>query len=187
MALEKFKYMTLKEFYHMREISNELMEFIDGTVYMSPSPSTKHQRISGRLYVELFNYLEGKGCEVFDAPFDIVLHKEDIEEDKIVIPDLSVIGDKSGLNEQNYKGVPTLIVEILSPSNQSHDLVLKLNLYMQYGVKEYWIVNPMLDSIQVYSLDENGGYIQKDNKVSKGVINSKVLEGFKVDVEKIFG
>lgn len=186
MALVNIKYTTLKEFFHMRENSSELMEFIDGVIYMAPSPSTKHQRISGRLYVELFNYLEGTDCEVFDAPFDIILHKDDIEEDKVVIPDLAVLCDKSGLNELNYKGVPSLIVEILSPSNQSHDLVLKLNLYMKYGVKEYWIINPMLDSIQVYSLDENGGYIQKDNKVSKGIIESKVLEGFSVDLEKIF-
>ncbi|WP_373558584.1 Uma2 family endonuclease [Bacillus sp. FJAT-45350] len=62
---------------------------------------------------------------------------------KIVIPDLSGICDKSGLNENRYVGVPTVIFEIISPSNQSHDLVFKLNLYMEYGVKEYWIVNPL--------------------------------------------
>ncbi|GAA0615335.1 hypothetical protein GCM10009001_35790 [Virgibacillus siamensis] len=53
-----------------------------------------------------------------------------------------------------------MVVEILSPSNQSHDLVTKLNIYMNYGVKEYWIVNPMLDTITVYTLNDDKKYEQ---------------------------
>jgi Uncharacterized protein conserved in cyanobacteria len=103
---------------------------------MTPSPSTKHQRISSRLHAKLFNFLEGKECEVFPAPFDIELRTADddqgdqTEKTKVVIPDLSVICDKTTLDENKYVGSPELIIEIISPSNQAHDLVKKLNLYM---------------------------------------------------------
>lgn len=105
---------------------------------------------------------------------------------KIVIPDLSVICDKSGLMENKYVGVPTLIMEILSPSNQAHDLVFKLNLYMQYGVKEYWIINPMLNIVQVYQLNNEAQYQQMDALKEKGVIQSEVLKGFQVRLEELF-
>ena len=153
---------------------------------MSPSPSTKHQRISGRLHAQLFNLLEGTDCEVFHAPFDVELINEKIEGTKIIIPDLSVICDKSGLNENKYIGIPTMIFEIISPSNQSHDLVFKLNLYMQYGVKEYWIVNPLLNTIQVYLLEQENQYRQMDVAKEQGIIRSVVLQDFIVDLTKLF-
>lgn len=177
---------TLENFYKMRESTENLLEYIDGNVYMTPSPSTIHQRISGRMFVKLYQFLDGKNCEVFHAPFDIELQSEELDGKAIVIPDLSVICKKSGLLENKYVGVPELIMEILSPSNQSHDLVFKLNLYMQYGVKEYWIINPMLHIIQVYVLDEKGQYQQMDALKEKGIIHSKILHGFKVNLEDIF-
>lgn len=180
------KHVTLEEFYKLREQTTHILEYVDGVVFMSPSPATMHQRVSGRLFAKLFNLLDGKNCEVFHAPFDVVLKKENIDGIKVLVPDLTVICDKRGLNEKNYKGVPTLIIEIISPSNQSHDLVFKLNLYLQYGVREYWIVNPILQTVQVYALDEDKEYQQLDVKVKVGVIQSAILEGFEVDVEKLF-
>ncbi|KEF40598.1 hypothetical protein M670_00625 [Schinkia azotoformans MEV2011] len=186
MSMPKENFVTIREYYELREQSDVLLEYIDGVVCMSPSPSTIHQRISGRLHAQLFNLLEGKECEVFHAPFDIELKKEGVEGNKIVIPDLSVICDKSGLTQQKYIGVPAMIIEIISPSNQSHDLVTKLNIYMQYGVKEYWIVNPLLNTIQVYLLNEQGQYQQKDIVREKGRISSEVISGFEVNAEKLF-
>ncbi|MGG7144137.1 Uma2 family endonuclease [Clostridium nigeriense] len=72
--------------------------------------------------------------------------------------------DKSGFTETKYIGVPSLIIEILTPSNQSHDLITKLNLYMKYGVKEYWIINPMLESVTIYTLNNENMYEQLDMK-----------------------
>ena len=132
------------------------------------------------------HFLNGKPCEVLHAPFDIELKPDNSEETKIVIPDLSVICDKSGFTESRYIGVPTLIVEILSPSNQAHDLITKLNLYMNVGVKEYWIVNPMLHSVIVYSLNEEELYEQHDIKTEGGIITSEILQGFSVDLKEIF-
>lgn len=178
--------MSVQDYFTIREKTEELLEYIDGMVYMSPSPSTKHQRISGKLFIKIGNFLEGKSCEAFHAPFDIELKSENMEGTKIVIPDLSVICDKSGFTDARYIGIPNLIVEILSPSNQSHDLITKLNLYMDYGVSEYWVVNPMLNSITVYTLNNENMYEQHDIKTETGTITSKFLKGFTVDLKDIF-
>lgn len=183
MNLYRKDYVSVDEYFEIRESSEELLEYIDGTVYMSPSPSTRHQRISSRLHIKFGNFLEGKHCEVFHAPFDIELKNEEIEGTKIVIPDISVICDKSGFTDQRYVGVPDLIVEILSPSNQSHDLITKLILYMNYRVKEYWIINPMLNAVTVYSLNIEKMYEQHDMKTNVGIVSSKILEGFQIDLE----
>ncbi|QAA34546.1 Uma2 family endonuclease [Clostridium manihotivorum] len=186
MALAKNISISLDEFLKMREESDSILEYIDGVVYMSPSPSTKHQRISSRLQIKMGIYLEGKTCEVFSAPYDIELKKDKLDGTKIVVPDLSIICDKSGFTETKYIGVPSLIVEILSQSNQSHDLITKLNLYMKYGVQEYWIINPMLESVTIYTLNDDAMYEQLDMKTSIGVVKSKVLEGFTLDLKEIF-
>ncbi len=91
---------------------------------------------------------------------------------KIVIPDLSVICDESGLKEERYVGVPSITMEIVSPSNQSYDLVFKLNLYMQYG---YWILNPILNTVQVYTFDDNKQYQLHDIAKDRGRIHSTIL------------
>jgi Uma2 family endonuclease len=109
-----------------------------------------------------------------------------MEGTKIVIPDLSIICDKNGFTDAQYVGIPTFIVEILSHSNQSHDLVTKLNLYMDYGVKEYWIVNPMLNAVTVYSLNEEEKYEQHDMKTGTGKIASNQFEGLRIDLEYMF-
>ncbi|GGK23368.1 Uma2 family endonuclease [Caldalkalibacillus uzonensis] len=186
MNLPQKSKISLEEFYKMREETNDLLEYVDGIVLMTPSPSTKHQRVSGRLQAKLFNFLEGTNCEVFSAPYDIELKKDGIEGTKILVPDLSVICDKQGLQENKFVGVPDLIIEILSPSNQSNDLVTKMNLYMQYGVKEYWIINPMLNAVQIYVLDEKGHYQQKDILKEIGTVESEILKGFQVELEDIF-
>jgi Uma2 family endonuclease len=178
--------LSYKDYLEIKEKSENILEYIDGIVYMSPSPSTKHQRISSKLHAKLYYLLEGKICEVFHAPFDILLKNDDIEGEKLVIPDLSVICDKNGFTDNKYIGVPSLIIEILSPSNQSHDLVTKLNLYMKYGVKEYWIVNPILNTVMLYALNEEKMYEQIIVKTETGIVKSKFLENFEVDIEELF-
>ncbi|WP_127579051.1 Uma2 family endonuclease [Paenibacillus koleovorans] len=177
---------SLQQYFILREQSDDILEYIDGVVLMTPSPSTQHQRISGRLSAKLFHYLEGKDCEVFSAPYDIHLKKEDMDVSKVLIPDISVICDKRGIEENRFVGVPKLIIEILSPSNQAHDLVTKLNIYMEYGVQEYWIVNPMLKAIQVYVLNADGLYEQTDALSTSGDVASKTLPNFRVKLEEIF-
>ena len=186
MSLYQKEPITFDEYLQIRENTEELLEYIDGFIYMSPSPSTRHQRISRKLLVQLDRFFEGKPCEVFSAPFDIELKNEKRDGTKIFIPDLSVICDKKGFTDSRYVGVPSLIIEILSPTNQSHDLITKLNIYMEYGVKEYWIVNPMLLSITVYKLNEENMYEQHDMKTEIGKIHSGFLDGFTIELKEIF-
>ncbi|MUV38885.1 hypothetical protein JNUCC1_02757 [Lentibacillus sp. JNUCC-1] len=114
------------------------------------------------------------------------MYKDDINETNIFIPDLSVICDETGLEENKFVGVPEIIMEILSPSNQSHELIPKMDAYMRYGVKEYWIVNPLLNAIQVHTLTAECVYQQADVLRAEGMMKSKVLKGFQVDLEDIF-
>lgn len=186
MALVHNTFISFDEYMKLKEESDKMLEYIDGVIYMSPSLSTKHQRVSGRLNTKLMLFLENKPCEVIQAPYDIELKCEDIEGERLVIPDLSVICDKKSFTDTKYIGVPDLIIEILNPSNQGHDLVTKFNLYMKYKVKEYWIVNPIKNAITVYSLNNDGFYEQADIKVDTGLVHSSILDDFEVNLDYIF-
>ncbi|MFD1707915.1 Uma2 family endonuclease [Siminovitchia sediminis] len=180
------RHLTFEEFEELRNQSEDRLEYVNGVVYITPSPSTQHQRISMKLSAKLFSLLEGTDCVVIAAPYDIELSGNESDDVKIVvIPDLSVICDKKGFTKQKYVGVPDLIIEILSPSHQAHDLIFKTNLYQANGVKEYWIVNPILHHIMVYTLDDSNQYRLAANE-KQGMVRSNIIEGFEVDVEKMF-
>lgn len=182
--LKQADVITESEFEKINSQTDELLEYIDGQIVALASPSISHQRVSMRLSNIFFNYLDGSECEPFAAPIDIKLTKEGFDS-QIVIPDLVIICDKEKLTETKYEGIPNLIVEILSPSNQHHDLVIKMNLYAKYGVKEYWIVNPMNQSVSIYTLDTEQHYIQDIVKTS-GQLESKLYTGLTVNLDKLF-
>lgn len=128
-------------------------ELIDGQIYYQAAPSRAHQETLSGLHATIYNYLKSKNgpCKVYPAPFAVKL-KEDRK--TIVEPDISVICDRDKLTEKGCTGAPDWIVEIISPSNSSHDYIRKLNLYADAGVREYWIVNPMKQTVLVYHLEE---------------------------------
>ena len=141
---------------------NEIVEIIDGKISaMSPAPSRIHQELIMEISAEIRNYIKSNNgeCKVYPAPFDVVLVSENQnanDSKNIVQPDISVICDKSKLTDKGCTGSPDMIVEIISPFNPSNDYVRKLNLYEQFKIKEYWIVNPMKKNILVYTLTDNG-------------------------------
>lgn len=184
--LLKLSHISYKEFLELDNSSDEYYEFIDGKVYNQASPSTMHQRISVNFTGIFRDFFKNKNCEIFHAPFDIQLKKENEKLENKVIPDIAVICDKSGLNDKNYIGVPTLIIEILSPSNQAQDLITKMNLYQNYGVQEYWIVNPKLFSVQIYTLNKEGSYEQSGVYKNKEIAKSSIFPDLKVNLEEIF-
>ena len=134
----------------------ERIELIDGAPVMMAPPLRLHQEIITALLAQLYNYLEGKKCKVYPAPFAVRLFEraddrpEDV--DTMVGPDLSVVCDPGKLDDIGCKGAPDLIIEVLSPSTQCHDRLTKYNLYERAGVPEYWIVSP-----HVVPADEPGG------------------------------
>lgn len=99
------------------------------------------------------NYIKSKGgsCRVYPAPFAVKLREN---RKTIVEPDISVICDKNKLTDRGCTGAPDWIIEIVSPSNSSHDYILKLNLYANAGVREYWIADPYKERIFVYRLEQ---------------------------------
>jgi Uma2 family endonuclease len=135
---------------------SERWELIDGVAYAMSAPLTRHQRLLRRFVLLLGNFLEGKPCELFPAPFDVRLDADDYD-DTVVQPDLLVVCDKTKLDEKGCKGAPDLIIEIISPSSARMDRFLKFNKYQQSGVREYWIVDPETNSVQVCVL-EGGRY-----------------------------
>jgi len=171
----------------------ERREVIDGIPYfMSPAPSRMHQEISGELFFQIRSYLKGKGCKVYAAPFDVRLYNEDdyqYDNNKIynvVQPDITVICDDSKLDEKGAKGAPDFIVEIVSPSSTFLDYVKKLNLYGDYGVKEYWIINPIKKNILVYRISETGNYGTPDIYTEGDSIKVSIFENLIIQLESIF-
>ena len=123
-------------------------EIIDGEHYVTPSPNTKHQTICVSLVFALRTYLQGRPLgAVFVAPFDVVFSDLDVVE-----PDLLYISrERAGvLTENHVHGAPDLVVEILSPSTRKTDETTKRKLYERFDVREYWVVDPELETIKIY-------------------------------------
>lgn len=115
-------------------------EILDGDLHMSPSPKAAHQRIVGSLYACLREHVTTHSLgEVFVAPFDVILTVNDIVE-----PDIVYVSNEQSsiITEDNIRGVPDLLIEVLSPSNIERDTRDKRNLYARCGVPYYWIVDP---------------------------------------------
>ena len=167
----------------------ERWELIDGVAYdMSPAPSTKHQKVFGVLFTEFFVYLRGKTCEVFSAPFDVILPEYDENEEDcrtVVQPDILVVCDKTKIDSKRCKGAPDLAIEILSPSTTKKDMTVKFALYERVGVKEYWIVHPLDKTVLVYKLDGNK-YARAEMYSAEEKIKVGIFEDLEIDLKTVF-
>jgi len=163
------------------------VELIDGVIYnMSPAPSRIHQEIITELITVLNSYIKqnNKPCKVYAAPFDVILVEEGQDESKaknVVQPDISIICDKKKLTERGCVGAPEMIIEVVSEYNPSHDYVRKLNLYNQFKIKEYWIINPYEQNILVYSYKDNIGFSSPkvcnfNDKVKVGIFEDLIID-----------
>ena len=179
------KILSLEEFLQMDKENEHRFEYFDGEVVCLESPSVEHQRVLLNIAAEFRNYFRGKSCEVFISPLDVWLTNEEKTAKVKVQPDLIVITDKSGLKENEYTGLSTLIVEVISISNQSHDRIRKYNTYMEFGIKEYWIINPKLKTIEVYILEEDE---YKQAAIYKGddCAVSQTFKELKIHLNEIF-
>jgi Uma2 family endonuclease len=163
---------------------DERYELIDGEAYMLAAPSRIHQDISMALSTALYNFLEGKPCKVYAAPFAVRLFPaEDETDDTVVEPDISVVCDSSKLDDRGCKGAPDLIIEIASPSTARYDRIVKFNKYREAGVREYWIAEPEERAVFAYTL-KNGEYTAA---VYEKTATSAVLPGCDIDLAAIFG
>ena len=168
----------------------ERWELIDGVPYnMSPAPSRSHQRILGDLHRQIANYLIGKTCEVYIAPFDVRLPKGDENDeqiDTVVQPDLVVVCDREKLDERGCKGAPDLAIEVLSPYTAGKDMKTKLNLYERVGVREYLIVDPVNKTVQVYQLEIEGRYGRPDIYTGTEHLKVGLFPDLEIELTSVF-
>ena len=132
----------------------ERAELIDGQIYYMAPPSRKHQDILSFLHLAIGNHIANNNgeCKVYPAPFAVFLFADD---SKYLEPDISVVCDKNKLNDHGCSGAPDWIIEIVSPSSRPMDYYTKLSLYRSAGVREYWIVDPMKQTILVYDMEHD--------------------------------
>ena len=168
---------------------DERIELIYGNPVMMSPPVRAHQKASIELLAQLHDYLKGKKCEVYHAPFAVRPFERDGDSpedvDTLIEPDITVVCDPSKLDDIGCKGAPDLIMEILSPSTQRHDKLTKFNLYQRAGVREYWIVDPASKSVQVFVL-EDGHYAAADFGMAGDRLKVNVLEDCTIDLTSVF-
>lgn len=160
-------------------------ELIQGEHVMTPAPSTKHQRIVGNLHAALHAYLRHHPLgQVFFAPCDVVLSDEDV-----VQPDILFVSAAraSIVTPDNIQGAPDLIVEILSAATRKKDAGMKRKLYERYGVQEYWLVDPELETVTVLRL-EGDRYVRAHElaKETGDALTSPLLPSFSCPLAELF-
>ena len=128
-------------------LEKKKIECIDGNTVMLAPAGTGHNSIGGNLYRIISNFLRKKRCKVFYET------KVVLDESNRLIPDLIVVCDQDKIKENYVEGAPDFVVEILSPSTRKRDLSAKRDIYERFGVKEYWIIDPLYRSILVYRFD----------------------------------
>lgn len=169
---------------------DEMVELIKGKVFRQvAAPRRIHQEISGKIFNRLYNFLEGKKCMVYSAPFDVrlpVKSKKHEDIDTVVQPDICVVCDPEKLDDLGCVGAPDLIVEILSPGNNKKELQNKYDVYEESGVKEYWIIHPNECTLIVNSLVD-GKYRASRIFTHGDNVASQAVEGFVLDLEEVFG
>ena len=162
-------------------------ELIDGVHYVTPSPRLRHQDLVGRLHFEFQLHLREhpRSGRVFVAPVDVVLSFHDI-----VVPDLIFIaGDQAGImTEKNIQGAPALVVEVLSKSTRKRDTQIKRRLFEQVGVREYWLVDPELDTVQVFRPAAEGRLARVEELTAEdgGTLTTPLLPACAIDIRTLF-
>ncbi len=160
-------------------------EIIEGDHYVTPAPKTKHQRVSNNLSGLLFIYLQRtRAGRVFCAPTDVVLSVMDV-----VQPDLLFVSAEraSIVMDDNIQGAPDIVIEILSDTTRRTDEIIKRKLYERYGVPEYWIVDPELETIKVYRL-ANQAYVRSVelSKEANDSLTTPLLPDFRLPLTQSF-
>mgnify|MGYP001576927912 CR=1 FL=1 len=157
-------------------------EIIDGELFMVPSPNEAHQHILAYIFNCVFNYvIKNKLGYVYCAPFDVLFSEEDI-----VQPDIMFVSNKNKkiITKDNIKGAPDLLVEILSPSTSKRDIGIKKKLYARHGVREYWIVDPERETVDVFRL--KGREFESKRYGVQDFLSSSVIKDLTIEVKEIF-
>jgi Uma2 family endonuclease len=179
-AADRLTYAHLASIVTERE--GDRVELIDGVVYVTPAPGTSHQSILEKLVYWLGLYVRSNELgRIFFAPVDVRLSPHDV-----VQPDLLFI-DRTRLaiiTERSIEGAPDLVVEILSPGTRERDRGAKRALYARFGVREYWLLDPSMQTIEVLALAAGDAVAVPPD--AAGFAQSALLPGLTLDPEAVF-
>ena len=179
------KRFTYADYKNWELAQGERFELIYGEAYAMAAPNLYHQSILTELLRQIANYLTGKACKVFPAPFDVRLFYEDDENDDTVVqPDISIICDREKLGKEGCRGAPDFIVEILSPSNTAIEMQQKFRLYREAGVREYWIIDPEHKTLHVNLLDNDKIFPKTYN--ASATATSEIFPDLLIDMGLVF-
>ena len=161
-------------------------ELIDGVHYVTPSPRSRHQIISGNLHYLVRTWLEKHPAgRILYAPLDVVFSNFDI-----VVPDLIYVSNARWaeiITEKHAVGAPDLVIEIGSPSTRKRDETIKRRLYERSGVSEYWIVDPRVDVVRVYRrLGDRFGKPLELSTEAADVLTTPLLPSLEIPLGRIF-
>ncbi len=179
--IEKEKFFTYKDYEQLPE--GAPYQLIGGQLVLTPAPEPYHQKVSLKIASDLFRFVTENGLgEVFNAPVDVYLTDTETYQ-----PDIIYISKENTgiIREKKIEGPPDLVIEILSPSTAYYDMKHKKKVYERTGVKEYWLVDPMEKSVEIYE-NTDKGFVLTERKVVKGKVASKLLKGFSLNTEDIF-
>ena len=177
--------LTYYDFVHFPD-DGRRHELIDGEHYVTPSPSTRHQGISGNLFLLIGNWLEEHPVgRVFYAPLDVVFSHFDVVE-----PDLLYLSNERAaqvITPLHIRGVPELVVEIASKGTRKRDETIKRRLYERMEVSEYWVVDPAIDVVRVYRREgDRFGRPQELSREASDVLTTTLLPGLDLPLTRIF-
>ena len=182
----QLKQISIHEFRQMEfdETDDAYYELINGYLMKKSAPRPQHQRISMKLSRTIANYLfESKKGEIFASPIDVFL--DDLN---AVQPDLVFIPteNQAMITDDGIIGIPDLMIEIISPSSVLRDRVDKKNLYERLNVKEYWIIDPQYQDIEIYTV-QNGRYeLYSGVTMFEGELKSTIFEGLTINLAELF-
>ena len=168
---------------YMSTPNEKRCQLLDGELIVAPSPTTRHQTILLRLSRALHDGVNSSQLgRVWVAPLDVILSDHDV-----VQPDLLFVSNarENIVTEANVQGAPDLVVEILSPATAQHDREYKRTLYSRHGVREYWLVDPEEDNVEVWTESETG-LILSATYQRRDTLASALLEGLNVPLQAIF-
>lgn len=181
MLKSKIKF-TYRDYKSLPESETKRYELLEGELVMIPSPSERHQSISRNLEFILYQFIRDNNLgTIYDAPLDVVVGEDIVQPDIIYVSNerLSIIG------EQEIRGSPDLVIEILSPATAERDRTYKRTLYARHGVKEYWIVDPENKSVEVMTLRKKGFETVQVYKAGE-LLSSPLLKGLSLNLGEVF-
>ncbi len=166
-------------------VDGQRHELIDGEHYVTPTPRLSHQRLVGRLHVELSNYFEHTPLgECFVAPLAVILSDHDVVEPDVLV----VLNDRRQILQEYVHGAPTVAIEVVSPGTRRRDERVKRDLYERAGVLEYWIVYPERGVVRVA---RRNGHAQFEDAIERSAavcdsLTSPLLPTFKLPLTRLF-